>query len=84
MLKSAKEVSGSFLTERQILNIILGYADLAQLDTLPAGGVQMATEQSEALSHLLSIRRCKRQFGIGFLLLNMYVSVAQLDCDSGS
>lgn len=49
------------------MNIMLGYVSVAQLDTPPAGGVQMATEQSEALSHLLSIRRCKRQFGIRFL-----------------
>ena len=61
MLKSAKEVSGSFLTERQVLNIILGYADLAQLDTLPAGGVQMATEQSEALGRLLRVLAPKGQ-----------------------
>jgi len=43
------------------------HAPVAQLDTPPAGGVQMATEQREALSHLLNIHR-EAAFGTSSIL----------------
>ena len=46
-----------FLTLPAKLSRISTYAPVAQQDTPPVGGVQMATERSEALSHLLSGRR---------------------------
>ena len=52
------------------------YASVAHLDTPPAGGVQMATEQSEALGHLLSVCRAS---GSSVPFLNIHASVAHLD-----
>ena len=39
------------------MNQVSEYVSIAQRDTPAAGGVQTATEQNEALSHLLSVRR---------------------------
>jgi len=68
-----------FLTLPAKLSRISTYAPVAQQDTPPAGGVQMATEQSEALGHLLSVRRVSDSFGIFLFFSRIHAPVAHLD-----